>query len=569
MALSGGQLEDTAGNTANLSLALPGETNSLSDDQAIEIDTIAPSVSFNSLSIINLSNVSVYNISGSCSEEGQDVDYVIGTLNGTVVCSSSAWSVTLNASSIPDNASVAITADHSDVAGNAATQASTSVLKDTVRPSPLALTRPTSRILLGSASQTLDGTCETGATVSISGDLVSSASGVCASGNYSIAVSLSSGDGLKNITIDQTDPAGNSMSPALSANFTLDTAVPTISIDSSPIINIANVASYTFSGSCSEDGQDVDYVIGTLNGTVVCSSSAWSVTLNASTIGDSSAVAITADHSDVAGNAATQATTSVLKDTVRPSPLALTSPTSGSYLGSASQTLDGTCETGATVSISGDLVSSASGVCSSGNYSIAINLTSGDGLKNITIDQTDPAGNSMSPALSANFTLDTAVPTISIDSTPIINIANVASYTFSGSCSEEGQDVDYVIGTLNGTVVCSSSAWSVTLNASTIPENASVAITADHSDVAGNAATQACTSVLKDTVRPSPLALTSPTSGSYLGSASQTLDGTCEDGSDRFYQRGSCELRKRSMRFRKLLNCCESNKWRRPKKYHN
>ncbi len=358
------------------------------------LDTAVPTITIDTAPIINIANEASYTFSGSCSDDGQDVDYAIGSMSGTVVCSSSAWSVTLDTSLIGDSSAVAITADHSDLAGNAATQASTSVLKDTVRPSPLALTSPTSGSYLGSASQTLDGTCEDGATVQISGDLVSSQSAVCSSGNYSIAVNLSSGDGLKNISIDQTDPAGNSMSPALSASFTLDTAVPTITIDTAPIINIANETSYTFSGSCSDDGQDVDYAIGSMSGTVVCSSSAWSVTLATSSIGDSSAVAITADHSDLAGNAATQATTSVLKDTVRPSPLALTSPTSGSYLGSASQTLDGTCETGASVTISGDLVSSQSAVCSSGNYSIAVNLSSGDGLKNISIDQTDPAGNS-------------------------------------------------------------------------------------------------------------------------------------------------------------------------------
>ncbi len=202
------------------------------------------------------------------------------------------------------------------------------------------------------------------------------------------------------------------MATPLSINYTLDTSAPTLSINTYPTINLANVSSYTFGGACSEEARNVDYNIGGVTGSVVCSSSAWSVSLDVSSLTDSATVSITADHSDQVGNNAPQATKTVLKDTVRPTPLTIGSPADGAVLGSASQTISGTCENGASINITGDITGAVSGTCSSGNYSLAINLSSGDGVKNISIDQLDAAGNSMASALSVSYTLDTTGPTV-------------------------------------------------------------------------------------------------------------------------------------------------------------
>ena len=56
--MNGGSINDAAGNTSNLTLAAPGQTNSLGANKAIIIDTFSPTIS----SVTSTSSNGMYNI---------------------------------------------------------------------------------------------------------------------------------------------------------------------------------------------------------------------------------------------------------------------------------------------------------------------------------------------------------------------------------------------------------------------------------------------------------------------------------------------------------------------------
>ena len=121
IALAGATIKDTNGNDAYLSL-------SSTNFPAVLIDAIQPTVTIDATSVITNSNHLTYNMTGTCSENGQAVNVNIGGVTDSATCTALAWSTTTDvtaASESADNtvADVAITADHSDAGAIAAVQA--------------------------------------------------------------------------------------------------------------------------------------------------------------------------------------------------------------------------------------------------------------------------------------------------------------------------------------------------------------------------------------------------------------------------------------------------------------
>lgn len=136
---------------------------------------------------------------------------------------------------------------------------------------------------------------------------------------------------------------------------------------------------------------------------------------------------------DLAGNpnsASTSTDNLVYHDSVAPAPL-ITSPSSGSYVTSTSVVLSGSCEgASGSVSLVGDFVGSpVSATCTGSVFSKSVTLNSGDGLKNMSVSETDLAGNTGSSG--HNLILDATAPTI-------LNVTSLASdgaYTVSQTLS--------------------------------------------------------------------------------------------------------------------------------------
>lgn len=528
----------------------PGGTATSSSINLVK-DITAPTVSINPPTPISSGNQSSYTLSGSCSEETQTVSVTLGALSNSSVCSSGAWSIAAwDVSSVADSASISISANHSDLAGNPATTATISTTKDTAAPS-IAISTPTPSSFINVASNsvtfTVNGTCsEASQTVLIKIDTVAATSPVgfiCDGTNFSGTVDVTGlSEGSHSFTAEITD---SSLNTAISAAVSVekDTIAPTVSLTSPANISSANVASYSLSGTCSEDGRSVSVSVGALSNSATCSGGAWSISgWDTTSLIDGASISVSADHTDLAGNSATQASTTVSKDTTGPA-IAITNPLTSSFINIASNTasfsLSGTCSEASetvTIKIDGSSAASPSGfICDGTNFSGTVDVTGlSEGVRSFTAEITDASLNT-STSSAVLLTKDITPPTVGFGAISPINSSNVTSYSLGGNCSENGETVSISLGSLSQTANCSAGNWSITgLDTSVVPDSLNVALTADLTDAAGNPATQSTTTIIKDLTGPS-IAITSPADGSYINTSTNTtsfsVSGTCSESS--------------------------------------
>lgn len=104
----------------------------------VEKNTSGATVTISSANNISISNQNNYIVSGSCSENGEQVIINIDSITFTPTCSSSSWTTgSQDVSSITDSGNILITVDHSS-----ATQATKNISKTTSTPFAMGLTAP-------------------------------------------------------------------------------------------------------------------------------------------------------------------------------------------------------------------------------------------------------------------------------------------------------------------------------------------------------------------------------------------------------------------------------------------
>ncbi|MCM2280035.1 MAG: hypothetical protein NDJ89_18330 [Oligoflexia bacterium] len=338
------------------------------------------------------------------------------------------------------------------------------------------------------------------------------------------------------VSLRVTDALGNT------ANATV--TVPAITVafsapSAGSYIRNANQASFAVSGTCTEEGRQVS-VSGPGGATATPSCLAggtWSATLDLSGAAEGP-VTLTADHSNSNGVASAQASLSLVKDTGIPT-LTLAAPIDGSAitaLNKAALVVSGTCsENTRVVSVSATGGVSASPQCVGGGYSATLDFTSvSDGAVTISANHSDAAGNAAAQ-VSVSLTKDTGTPTVTLTAPAAgsyIHSANYSSVTVSGSCSEDTRIVNVTTtGGLSSSPSCSSGSFSTTLDFTSVSDGV-VTVSADHSDAAGNTATQATVSVTKDVVAPASIAIGAPSEGATISIANRsalTISGTCSE----------------------------------------
>lgn len=237
-------------------------TSAVQATRGFNADSNAPTVAIvlpTAGSYANNANKTAFAISGTCSENGQNV-VISGAGSATVACAGGTWSTTVDVSGAADG-SITLRADHSDVAGNPAAQDSRVFTKDTGNPA-LAITAPAAASYVSSANVTafaVSGTCsENGRTISISGTVTGST--VCAAGAWSINLDFSAAsEGAVTVQADLSDAAGNSAAQA-SIGFVKDTVAP--SLASAAITNSSPTNSTTYALSYGAvTGSYADYCI--------------------------------------------------------------------------------------------------------------------------------------------------------------------------------------------------------------------------------------------------------------------------------------------------------------------
>jgi hypothetical protein len=394
----------------------------------------------------------------------------------SALCLNSAFTATLIVNNV--DGTLTIVAQQVDAAGNRGSD-QRDVVRDTAAPG-IKITGPAADTP-SKTGVTLIGTCETGFNVVVSGSgSIGNQTVTCTSGNFSAPVTFTNGDGPKNFIATQTDAAGNTASD--NRNLVRDTTPPIVTIQS-PAADTYVAATINLTGSCETNASAVQISGSGLAGTtnVTCTNGTYAATVTLSS-GDGSKQ-IFAQQTDAAGNSGSDSR-NYLRDTTAPV-IKITGPAAGSTA-TTSVALVGTCETGLTVSIVGDGAQGASTTsCTNGQFSANVPLSSTDGVKSISVSQTDAAGNTGTD--SRSFKRDTTAPIITIASPASGSLVKQVSVVVSGSC-ETNLTVS-LSGDLatNVTTSCSGGSYSVSATL-TSPEGAKTII-ANHTDSSGNTGT--------------------------------------------------------------------------------
>ncbi|MBS1961380.1 MAG: LamG domain-containing protein [Bdellovibrionales bacterium] len=433
-------------------------------------------------------------------------------------------------------------ADHSDASANAAPQASRGFVKDTIGPDSPSVVVNGGAAYTNSTSVTL--------TLSASGsptEMYVTYDDVCGSGGTWEAYATTKAWTLLNtnmqndVRVKFRDAAGNE-SACVNGTIIHDGIAPTVAFSlpaANSYVTTANMAAFTVSGTCSENGRTVS-LSGPATASVTCAAHAWSKSFDLSALGEGT-FTFYADTTDAAGNNAVQASRAFIKDTLAPT-VAITSPAAGAFVTTANMgsfLIQGSCsEAGQNVVLSGAV--SANAACSGVTWSYTADFSgAGEGNLTVTADLSDAAGNAATQD-SRTFVKDTVAPTVTITGPAVNtwahgNLFNTASryyrtFTVSGNCSENGRNVSLSAagGAATGTATCTSGAWSADLDLVSVSDG-TYTTTADLADAAGNVAPQDSRAFQKDTVAPT-ITVTSPNGGEtwYTGVA-QTITYTVSD----------------------------------------
>ncbi len=472
--------------------------------------------------IINASEQAAgFTLSGTSSHLAQGTELTV-TLNGktytTSVGANGAWSVqvpTADAQALGEG-NQAVLVSGKDATGNTVT--GVQLLTVDTQPPTLAINTIAQDNIISAAEHNvalvLSGTsnAEAGQTVTLTVNGKSHTATVGSDGTWQVTLpatevqALAEGNYAVNASV--SDRAGNSTSH--SANFTVDTSAPVVSVNTvagDDILNnaeqaVAQIISGQVSGASPGDTVTVKLGTHVLTGIVLADGS-WNVALDPAVTRtlDRGANTIFVTVTDTAGNtgAASRAIT-----LVGVSPLITINTVSGDDIISGAEkgaplTLTGStqqAETGQTVTVTLAGQSFTTTVQADGSWSLTVpaaamgNLP--DGAVAITASVTDLSGNTGNT--SRTITVDSQAPALSIDPLTADNIINAA---------ESGQDLPItgttdaqpgqtVTVTLNGQtyqgVVQPDGTWSVTVPAANVGALAdgNTTVTASVNDIAGN-----------------------------------------------------------------------------------
>jgi len=405
-----------------------------------------------------------------------------------------------------------------DAAGNGNAVSNTiSKIFDSTAPN-LNITSPSSSFGTNQNHVIFTGACEGSLPISITGTGLSTpSSATCASGTYSVDIFFTAGEGIKNISLEQTDLAGNQTVVSRAVPF--DTIVPALTFTSAAIKDqITNTNTATFSGAC-EAGTNVVVAGGVDTGTAPCTGSAWTYT-TASQSSDALRT-YTFTQTDPGGNAAS-ITGTWRRDTVVPA-LTRVSPADGTHA-KAFVTITGACETGVDVFFTGvGLIAPLQIACSAGTYSQDAFFTNGDGTKAITIRQTDLGGNATT--INASFERDNAPPVLTQTLRASPYWTNTNSATFGGAC-ESGLSIAVTVdGVAEGSAPCAAGTWTYPTGNQTVDGVRTYSFI--QTDTANNSTTVSAQWVRRTTI---PALAFSSASTFSTSTNTVTYYGTCTTG---------------------------------------
>ncbi|BBV91729.1 hypothetical protein STW0522ENT66_21560 [Enterobacter roggenkampii] len=504
-----------------------GNPVSISHDVTVDLATVAISIdAIASDDVINAAEKGAdLVLSGATSnvEENQTVTITFGGKSYTAtVGADGKWTATVPAADLAGlkdgDASVQVSV--TNVNGNSAS-AGREYSVDATAPTVTINTLATDDILNAAEAKsdlTVSGTstAEAGQTVTVSLNGKDYTTTVSADGSWTLNVPAADlaglTDGSVTVTASVSDKAGNPAS--VDHNLTVDVTVPAVTINiiaGDDVINVAehsqaHVISGTATGAAAGDKVTVT-IGGQTYTTVLDAAGNWSVGVPASVISGLSdgSVTVRASVTDAAGNTGT-GTHNVTVDTGLPSVSfnaisddnVLNAVEKGQDLrvsGTSANLAEGTV---VTVTLNGKNYTATTAADGTWSLTVPAADLAGLGQANYTLNATATNGVGNSVSNTANLLVDTALPTVTINTVAgdnVINAAEVAAgQTLSGTVAnaEAGNTLTVTIGGNTYTATVQSDlTWSVNVPSDVLTAlgNGSLSVTATVTNGHGNTGT--------------------------------------------------------------------------------
>ncbi|MGG7521913.1 Ig-like domain-containing protein [bacterium BS0013] len=504
-----------------------GNPVSISHDVTVDLANVAISIdAIASDDVINAAEKGAdLVLSGATSnvEENQTVTITFGGKSYTAtVGADGKWTTTVPAADLTNlkdgDASVQVSV--ANVNGNSAS-AGREYSVDTTAPSVTINTLAADDILNATEAQadlTVSGTstAEAGQTITVSLNGKDYTTTVGADGGWTLNVPAADvaalTDGSVTVTASVSDKAGNPAS--VEHNLTVDVTVPAVTIDTIAGDDVINIAEHSqaqiISGSATgaAAGDKVTVTIGGQTYTTVLDAAGnWSVGVPANVISGLSdgTVTVTASVTDAAGNTGS-GTHNVTVDTGLPSvnfnaisdDNVLNAVEKGQDLsvsGTSANLKEGTV---VTVTLNGKNYTATTAADGTWSLTVPAADLAALGQANYTLNATATNGVGNSVSNTANLLVDTALPTVTINTVAgdnVINAAEVAAgQTLSGSVAnaEAGNTVTVTIGGNRYTATVQSDlTWSMNVPSDVLTSlgNGSLSVTATVTNGHGNTGT--------------------------------------------------------------------------------
>ena len=518
---------DPAGNISGASAAV-----------TITLDTMPPAAPVITVSAADtFTNTALLTLSGTA-EEGATVELFRGAGSiGVATVTGTTWSidVTLN-----DGANV-FTARATDAASHTSTPSgAVTITLDTMVPAAPVITTP-ANALVDTASLTLSGTAEAGATVDVLKSGTSIGAANVTGANWTFAVTLTEGD--NEFTATATDAASNTSEASNAVTITLDIETPNAPVITPPNNTSVNMASFMLSGTA-EAGASVQLLragVAISSAIATATGGAWTITFNL----ELDENVITATATDVGSKiSAPSDPVTITLDMEAPNAPMITEPADRQVnqagVNQAGFILRGTAALGTTVELFRDDTSlGMTGLVTADTWVIRVTLVLGDNV--ITAKAIDPAGNLSAASNAVTITLDRTKPGKPFITPPNNTSVNTAPFMLSGT-AEAGASVQLWRA---GSAISGATATATTRGAWTIPfnlvlgENVITAIAthaaADNPSAASNAVT-----ITLDMEPPPPPGIRVPSLST--NTVSFTLAGTVEAGATVDVRQGGASI---------------------------
>ena len=354
---------------------------------------------------------------------------------------------------------------------------------------------------------------------------MTSSNNITWTGVYTPTANVEDATNVLTLATSYTDTAGNAGPSATTANFTIDTTAPTVSsftmsdtaLQSGDTSTVTIVFSEAVAGFASVS--DVTVVNGALTTMTSSDNITWTGTYTptADVEDATNVLTLATNYTDIAGNAGPSATTANFTiDTKSPtvssftmSDTALKSGDTSTVTVVFSESVAGFANNDVTV-VNGALASmtSSDNITWTGTYTPTADVEDATNVLTLGTAWTDTAGNAYGGGSTdtANFTIDTTVPTINAIETTAFSWGSVLNSTEDDSEGvvtvttagvEDGQVVSIVLNGVTDTGIVSGNSATITIAASdlqALTDGQSYTLTADVNDAAGNSAAQVTSS---------------------------------------------------------------------------